>query len=1095
MITFVMGRSGCGKTEYLMDRLPALAGAHQQVRFLVPEQSSMALERRIGGMGLANVQVVSFRRLCNEVFRRFGGVAGSYMSKTRKTALIYRVLQEQRKNLVYYRSSRPSMGFVARLADAFSELERSGLEKQAALAALAKGNRLDWQEKYKDLFLLYHAYRAALDEENRSAEEDLAVAIRIAEEKGFFKGSALIADGFFGFTGRQRELLGVAFGQSEAVYCSLLLDPADPALMFRPVRNELAALKRLATARGAKIVEETIAGGSKRLAHEDLKHLEAELLSERSPKQIKSEHVRLMVGKNIREELSMVAVDIARKVREEKLRYRDFALVAGSLEEYGAVAESVFAKYEVPLFVDQGRASLGKPLFAFVQSALRMIAPERYFRREDLLAFLKTGLCGEAPDLIGRLENYCEVWQISGERLVRDADWTQNPFGMKKADEESEALLAELNGLRRRVREPLLRFRDRAKVGSGAALAEAIYGLLCDFKVEQQILRIADTLQQQSESGENAWETQQNRRLTQEYLKVYGMMADILDDIWLVFGDAPLSTRALEELIGLCGEEAALNVTPPTMDAVTIGEVSHSRHDGVKYLYVVGATRDLLPMPVSDSGLIGDRERRLLEAEQLCCDATVHQKSLQGRHHFYAAVFSAREEITFSYSAFTLKGEKKTPSAYVDRLCKLCKLKPIHSADMELYDFAVTRDGAREITGWVPDFKTEILSELNETPLHRQDPEDRLTAAVVQSLFGKRMQLSYSQIRTFRQCPFQYFMKKTLKIEAVKPVTFDVANIGTFVHYGLEKLVDSIIADKYDYDKYNSAEIQRYGAELAEEYLQNTLRDINRTNQFQSLYRRMTALFCMVAENVVGELRDGQYRPLGTEVALSGKPIPLSNGCAVDLNGSIDRVDLYETAGKTYVKVTDYKTGNTVFDPTGITNQTGVQLPIYLYSMLRSGTVKNPEAAVGCYMLAQAPQWKEPISAAELDQKLQAYYRRGGIITSDQAALDGLDDQRGSRYFKLRYNSDEKLYSNAKVYEPKLIQEMIDHMETVIKETAEEIYGGVTSVSPLIDPSAQKQVCAFCDYRGVCRYDPKRSKRRICSKEPYSWREEGNADE
>lgn len=1093
MITFVMGRSGCGKTEYLLERLPAVAEQYSRVYYLVPEQSSMALERRLSAMGVDGVKVVSFRRICNEIFRAFGGVAGSYMSSARKTALIYRILQEQRKNLVYYRSARPSMGFVSRLSEAFAELERSGLEEQAALAALAKGNRRDWQEKYRDLFLLYHAYHAALDAETRSAEEDLVAAVRIAKERHFFEDSAVILDGFFGFTGRQRELLEVVFAQSKAVYCSLLLDPADPALMFRPAKGELAALKRLAP-RG-ETEEVVLSGGSKRLAHEDLRYLERELLSDRPAQKIKAEHLRLLVGRNIREELAMVAVDIARKVREENLRYRDFALVAGSLSEYGAVAESVFAKYEVPLFVDQGRASLGKPLFAFVQSALRMIAPDRYFRREDLLAFLKTGLCGEAPDLIGRLENYCTVWQITGERLVREADWTQNPFGMTARDEESEALLAELNGLRRRVREPLLRFRDRAAEGSGAALAEAIYGLLCDFKVEQHILQTAEQYQKQATAGGNAWENQQNRRLAREYLKVYGMMTDILDDIWLVFGQTPLSPRALEELIGLCGEEAALNVAPPTMDAVTVGEVAHSRQDGVKYLYVVGASRDLLPMPVSDSGLISDRERRLLEEQQLCCDATLQQKNLQGRHRFYGAVFSAREEITFSYSAFTLKGESKVASSYVDRLLKLTDIKPVCSGDMDLYDFAVTRDGAREITGWAPEFQKEILAELKETPLRRQDPEDRLSAAVVRSMFGNRMQLSYSQIRSFRQCPFRYFMEKTLRIEAVKPVTFDAANIGTFVHYGLESLVQDIIADGYDYDKYNSDEIKRYGEKMADQYLQDTLRDFNRTNQFQSLYRRMTELFCMVAENVVGELRDGQYRPLATEMKLSGKPIALSNGCTVDLIGSIDRVDVYETEDKTYVKVTDYKTGNTSFDLTGITNRTGIQLPIYLYSMLRSGAVKNPVAAVGCYMLAQAPQWKEPIGSEELEARVQDFYRRGGILTSEQKALDGLDAERGSRYFKLRYTGGGALYGNTKVYEPELINEMVSHMETIIKETAEEIYSGVTDVSPLIDPSAQKQVCSYCDYRSVCRREAHRGKRRLCSKDRFGWREEAHGDE
>ncbi len=1091
MVTFVLGRSGCGKTEYMMEKLPALAAAHRQVWVLVPEQSSMALERRISGLDLAGVKVVSFRRLCNEIFRTFGGVAGNYMSKTRETALIYRILQEQQKQLVYYRSARPGMGFVARLSEAFAELERSGLDQQAAMEAFAKSKRADWQEKYKDLFLLYNAYRAALDEENRSAAEDLAAAATLAKERGFFKNSAVILDGFFGFTGRQRELLAAAFGQSNPVYCSLLLDLDDSALMFRPARGELLALERIAKRENAEVCRKILSGGSKRLVHEDLKYLEAHLLSERSPAPIHAEHIRLLVGKNIREELAMVAVDIAKKVREQGYRYRDFALVAGSLSEYGAVAESVFAKYQVPLFVDQGRASLGKPLFAFVRSALRMIAPERYFRREDVLTFLKTGLCGEQADLIGRLEHYCTVWQIDGERFVREEDWTQNPFGMKPPTEESDALLADLNGLRRRIREPLLRFKARAAKASGAALAEAVYGLLCDFNVEQHIAQTAIQYQKQSGAESNVWEAQQSRRLAREYLKLYSVITDILDDIWLVFGDKPLSIYALEELIGLCGEELTLRVAPPTLDAVAIGEVAHSRLDGVRCLYVVGANRDLLPMPVSVTGLIGDRERQLLSEQGLDCDATLRQKSLQGRHRFYAAVCSAREEVTFSYSAFSVKGEPQAPSSYVERLRKLTDLKPQGCVDLDPYDFAITRDGARELTGRAPALRDAILSELGEEPMRRQDPEDKLSAAVVRKMFGDRLRLSYSQIRSYQECPFGYFMKNTLKIKPIEPIIFDAANIGTFVHYGLEMLVQDIKNNNYDYDRYNSAEIQRFGAEMADQYLREHLRDMNRTNQFRALYWRMSDVFCMVAENVVGELREGKYRPFATEMKLSGQPIPLANGCKVDLIGSIDRVDTYEEEGKTYVKVTDYKTGRTDFDLVGVTNRTGIQLPLYLYSMLRSGKVKNPIAAVGCYMNAQAPRWKESFPPEELEARLQAFYRRGGIITADQQALSGLDSAQGSRYFKLRYTNDGKLYQNSRVYEPALIQELVEHMEKIIKETAEGIYSGNASVLPLIDTGAQRTVCAYCDYRSVCRYDPAQSKRRICSKDRDGWREEG----
>lgn len=1084
MITWLLGRSGVGKTETLIKKIPQLTASCKEVFYLVPEQSSMGLEREIGALSAGNVKVVSFRRLCNEIFRRFGGVAGNYMSVTRQTALIYRILQEQQGNLGYYRQATPTMGFVAKLSAVFSEFSLSGLSRETVLPVVAESGRRDWQEKYQDLFLLYDAYRAAMDEENRSAAEDLAAATELARERGYFEDAAVLIDGFFGFTGRQRELLQVIFSQSKAVYCALLLDPEDPSLLFDTAKKEWNSLKKLAGTAAQETLQ--LKGPSRRLRYEDLQFLEERLFSSEEQAPISAEHLRLMAGRNIREELSMVAADIAGKVRKEGLRYRDFALVAGSLEEYGPVAETIFAKYGVPLFVDRGRSSLGKPVFAFVQSALRLISPERYFRQEDLLSLLKTGLCGEDRDLISRLENYCILWQINGERLIGEKDWTQNPLGQGKITPEGEALLAELNGLRRRLREPLLRFKDRTRSGTGKALAEAVYGLLSDFKTEEQILRLAEEHLAESAQGANAWETQQNRRLSREYLRLYSVMADILDDIYQVFEETPLSLYAMEELIGLCGEEMALSVAPPTLDAVTMGEVAHSRLQAVHSLYVVGANQGILPMPVGENGLIGDGERRLFVLHELPCNATVQQHVLQGQYRFYGALFSAKEELTFSYSAFRMTGEALLPSVYVEKLRRLTNLTPITRSDMDFYDFAVTPEGARELTGWAPDLRGAILRELGEQALPPRNPDDRLPEAVVRRIFGDRLRLSYSQISLFQDCPFRYFMEKTMGIRELQPITFDAPNIGTFVHYGMEKLVKAIREGGFHYEAYTPEKIQQFGETLATEYLQDQLRDFARTNRFASLYQRMTGLFCLVAENVLGELREGRFVPYGEEVSLEGVRLPLKNGAVAELIGSVDRVDTYEEDGKTYLKVTDYKTGSKKFDLKGLTNRDGVQLPIYLYGLMKSGKWEDPVPAAGCYMEAKTPVLKTPFKPEELQEKLRDFYKRNGAYNGDRTALSALDSAQGGRYFGIRYLKSGELHGGEnKVYDPAMMQEMVDYMERVIRETAEEILSGEAAVRPL--KGKTHDACGYCRFNGMCGHTP--GHEREYQEEPMGWKE------
>ncbi len=1087
MITWNVGRSGAGKTTESIRQAEQWAAEYPQVYFLVPEQSSMALERQLGRRGLQGIEVVSFRRLCNVIFRRFGGVAGTYMSKPRQTALIYRILQENRSKLQYYKNARVSMGFVSRLADAFSELSLSGLQQEAVLPVLEEKKRPDWVLKYQDLFMLYGAFQAALNEDQRSAGEDLRAATELAREQNFFKDYPVVIDGFFGFTGAQRELLKVLFAQSPRVFGTLLMDPKDPALCFEPAKKELWWLQKAAEEASVAFEVKELSGPSKRNLPPDLAFLEQWFMAEQKPDVVAPavEHIRILEGRNIREELGMVAVDIARKVREDGLRYRDFALIAGSLETYGPVAESVFEKYGVPLFVDEGRPSLSKPLFAFVQSALRMISPERYFLREDVLALLKTGLCNEDRDLISRVENYTAVWQISGERWVREADWTQNPRGMDRIRPEDEELLAELNALRNRIRLPLMAFKDACAPGTGKALATAIYELLQAFRVEEQMTERAEQILKQT--TQSPLEGAALRRRSREYQQIYSAMMDILDDIYSVFGDQSISLYAMEELVGLCGEELALNVAPPTTDAVTLGSVAHSRLEDIRELYVVGANQGVLPMPVADSGLISERERRLFNEYQLPCNATLQQNILQGRHRLYSALFSAPGGLTFSYSAFEADGSPKLASSYIQRLKDLIDPPLLRRNDLKWYDFAVTRGGARELMSWEPRLQKTILAELGETLPAPVAADDQLPEEVIRRIFGDKLRLSYSQIGLYQKCPFQYFMGKTMGLEPIRPVTFDKNNIGTFVHHGMEVLTNRIIDEDYNYDEYTPDKIKQFGEEIARDYLKNQLKDLEETPRFRALFDRMTGLLCRVAENVLGEWKEGRYRPVAAEFQLNKTELPLNGGRRVQLIGSVDRVDAYETPEATYLKVTDYKTGNQEFRMQGITNRDGVQLPIYLYGVLNSGKWKNAKPGLACYMEAHQPSFTGPVQPEDLPDRIREFYKRGGPVSKDPVVLQGLDSAGGSRYFQLRYKNSGELHANCKAYEPELMQEMADHMETVIKETAEGILGGNTQAVPL---KGESDPCSYCNFRKICHHNSETDPERIYNKEPYGWRKE-----
>ena len=82
------------------------------------------------------------------------------------------------------------------------------------------------------------------------------------------------------------------------------------------------------------------------------------------------------------------------------------------------------------------------------------------------------------------------------------------------------------------------------------------------------------------------------------------------------------------------------------------------------------------------------------------------------------------------------------------------------------------------------------------------------------------------------------------------------------------------------------------------------------------------------------QLRRGAYRPSAEELQFSSAETPGStpelSGGSMRLRGKIDRVDTAEHAGQLYVKIVDYKTGATSWEPYRILSGSQLQLLVYL---------------------------------------------------------------------------------------------------------------------------------------------------------------------
>ena len=120
MLRFITGRAGTGKTHLLMEQLSAAASDGETgVILVVPEQFSFETERTLwktlGAETMLRVEVLSFKRLAQMIFRACGGLAGEYLTPPAKAVLMSSVLFDVKEALEFYSSQAENAAFLSAL--------------------------------------------------------------------------------------------------------------------------------------------------------------------------------------------------------------------------------------------------------------------------------------------------------------------------------------------------------------------------------------------------------------------------------------------------------------------------------------------------------------------------------------------------------------------------------------------------------------------------------------------------------------------------------------------------------------------------------------------------------------------------------------------------------------------------------------------------------------------------------------------------------------------------------------------------------------------------------------------------------------------
>ena len=189
----------------------------------------------------------------------------------------------------------------------------------------------------------------------------------------------------------------------------------------------------------------------------------------------------------------------------------------------------------------------------------------------------------------------------------------------------------------------------------------------------------------------------------------------------------------------------------------------------------------------------------------------------------------------------------------------------------------------------------------------------------LETLLGRRLHISPSQLEKYYTCRYGYFLQYVLGLKPRKRAELSADQSGTLMHWVLQMALDphpgpdNPMAALQPFMELDDEAMASLAALLVDEYAKRYLPED--TARFAYLLSRlkksMTSLLCYLRD----EQRQSSFRPVACELKIGrgedsvpGQTYHLSDGRMVQLIGTVDRADEWvEEDGTRWVRVVDYK--------------------------------------------------------------------------------------------------------------------------------------------------------------------------------------------
>ena len=1129
-LQFISGNSISDRTAVMYETICAQACRHPDKNyiFLVPEQATLQVQRELSAVHpdhvLGNIDVVSFGRLAHRLLNEQAGKQAVLLDDTGKSMILRRIAGKEKQSLEVFGRNLNQSGFIQELKSVISEFSAYKVTSEVlegVLPTLEKRPAL--QKKLRDIEKVYTSFYKELGEEYLTAEELLGVLSRLVPQSEKIRGSIIILDGFTGFTPLQYQVLEEMLQCAEHVVCAVTEDEKggreELFSMSREMKNKLLALAKAHHVSCEEKNHRYVT--KKRKVAEELAHLEKQLYQV-PPKSWnkQTDAVNIIAAKNPSEELGFVLRKVLSLVREG-YAYREIAVGAGDLSVYRDEISHVFDQAGIPYFIDQKKGLNTHPLIQFVKKTLAVL--EEQMSYDSVMAFLRNPyvvsdentfdgdiLCED----LDRLDNYLLAGGI--ERINR---W-KHPWVMPydNADEED---LSRLNQLREQIFNwfvPLRTVWEKPDTTVREAMT-ALFFFMQQFDIAYKLKAQQKAFR---ESGE--------KYLASEYEQVYAKVLGLFDQIVELMGDETLEVRVLSDILDSGFEELSVGFIPAAVDRLVVGDLMRTRLEHIRVLFVIGCNDGLLPKRADRGGILSDYDREILKGAGMELALAAREEVFCQQYYLYLLLTKPSQKLYVSFSETSADGKALRPAHLKNVITKLfpkCQTYAAEDAYQKLEGLMQKKDGFLLLINGLRSY-LDGEKEMWWQELYRYYMEDeafkerldimreglfygykteKLDKQIAKKLFGGDHEISISRLEKYAACAYAHFLTYGLQLQERRQFELGAADYGSLFHASISHFFELLEKRHLNWreitDTQRNQLVEESVAKAMEEYQTTVFDSSARNKSMAGRIRRMTdrtlwALGC--------QWEHGAYEKTWHELDFgraggNGVTLPVEEGLELSLRGRIDRVDIMEEPenNRVYVKVIDYKTGNTSFDLLALYHGLQLQLMVYMNAACEEQRRKDQKCIVIpagiLYYHIDDPfvtsdnfrdfAGNQPVGS---DEQNEDYLDSSGAAEDvlsilEQLAVDGLvlDDGDAVRHMDhhpeeppkvlpVKIKKDGTLSALSSAAAPENFEVLSWHVKRTTKRLGEKIFSGDISVHPY--RYGTQKACDYCSFKSVCGFDP-----------------------